>query len=305
MAERTPPPPADPEAVKHRLGKVGVWLMSASAVPAGQERLLVQAVEQLGYSTYWFGEAPTSKESFTHAATVLSWTERIQVATGIANIWGRDAVAAANGAATLADAWGNRFVLGLGVSHAPLVNTRGHDYGKPIEMMRTYLEAMDTVRFAPPLAETPPRVIAALRRKMLELAKTHAQGAHTYFTTPEHTARAREVLGDEPVLAVEQAVVVDTDPDSARAAARKYAALYLSLPNYQNHLRELGFSDDDLKGSDRLIDAVVPWGDPDTLVERVRAHHEAGADHVCVQPVADTIDQQAEHFRLLAPGLTG
>jgi probable F420-dependent oxidoreductase len=303
MAERTPPP-ADLEAVKHRLGKVGVWLMSASRAPAEDERRLVQAVEQLGYSTYWFGEGPTTKEAFTHASTVLSWTDRIQGATGIANIWGGDAVAAANGAATLVDAWGSRFLLGLGISHAPLVNTRGHDYGRPVEVMRTYLEAMDSVKLPLPLAESPPRVIAALRRKMLELAKSHAQGAHTYFTTPEHTARAREALGDEPVLAVEQAVVVDTDPDSARAAAREYAAFYLSLPNYLNNLRELGFSDEDLKGSDRLIDAVVPWGDPDTLVERVQAHYEAGADHVCVQPIAGTLDQQAEHLRLLAPGLT-
>jgi len=305
MAERTAPPPADPGALKRRLGKVGVWLMSGSTAPADQERRLVQAIEQFGYSTYWFGEGPATKEAFTHAAAVLSWTERIQVATGIANLWGRDAVAAANGAATLTDAWGHRFVLGLGVSHAPLVDTRGHDYGKPVQTMRAYLEAMDTVRFAPSLDEAPPRVIAALRRKMLELAKTHSQGAHTYFTTPEHTARAREVLGDEPVLAVEQAVVVDTDPGSARAAAREYAALYLSLPNYQNNLRELGFGDEDLQGSDRLIDAVVPWGDPDTLVERVHAHYEAGADHVCVQPIADTLDQQAEHLRVLAPGLTG
>jgi probable F420-dependent oxidoreductase len=303
MAEHAPQPD-DLGVLKHRLGKVGVWLISTSEAPAEAERRLVQAVEQFGYSTYWFGEAPATKEAFTHAATVLSWTERIQVATGIANIWGRDPAAAANAAATLTDAWGNRFVLGLGVSHAPLVDMRGHDYGRPVATMRAYLEAMDSVKFAPPLAEKPPRVIAALRHKMLELARTHAQGAHTYFTTPEHTARAREVLGEEPVLAVEQAVVVDTDADSARAAARKYAAFYLGLPNYQNNLRELGFDDEDLKGSDRLIDAVVPWGDPDTLVERVRAHHEAGADHVCVQPIADTIDQQAEHLRLLAPGLT-
>jgi probable F420-dependent oxidoreductase len=304
MAERTPAPPPDVAEVKHRLGKVGVWLMSAGEAPAEAERRVVLAIEQLGYDAFWFGEAPHTKEAFTHAAAVLSWTERIQVATGIANIWGRDAVTAANGAGTLGDAWPHRFVLGLGVSHAPLVNTRGHDYGKPVATMRAYLDAMDTVELAPPLAETPPRVLAALRPKMLELAKTHAQGAHTYFATPEHTARAREALGEEPVLATELAVVVDTDPESARAAAREYAAFYLKLPNYVNHLRELGFTDEDLKGSDALIDAVIPWGDPDAIAERVRAHHEAGADHVCVQPIAATLDQQAEHLRLLAPVLT-
>jgi probable F420-dependent oxidoreductase len=136
---------------------------------------------------------------------------------------------------------------------------------------------------------------------MLELAKTRTQGAHTYFTTPEHTARARAVLGEEPVLATELAVVVETDPEAARKAARAYADLYLKLPNYQNHLRELGFTDADLEGSDALIDAVIPHGDPDRIAESVRAHHEAGADHVCVQPIAPTLDQQAEHFRLLAP----
>lgn len=304
MAER-PSPPADLGAVKHRLGRVGVWLMSASEASAEVERPAAVAIEQFGYSTFWFGEAPASKEAFTHAATLLSWTDHMQVATGIANIWGRDAVAAANGAATLADAYGHRFVLGLGVSHAPLVNTRGHDYGRPVATMRSYLEAMDTVAFAPPLAEAPPRLVAALRPKMLELARTHSQGAHTYFAPPEHTARAREILGEEPVLAVEQAIVLDTDAGSARAAAREYADFYLKLPNYQNHLRELGFTDADLEGSDALIDAVVAWGDPDAIAERVRAHHEAGADHVCVQPIAPTLDQVTEHLRVLAPGLTG
>jgi probable F420-dependent oxidoreductase len=292
----------DLAAVKHRLGKVGVWLRSRAA--AENERRVAVAIEQLGYCALWFGESPDSKEAFTHAAAVLSWTERIQVATGIASIWGRDAVTAANAANTLADAWPHRFILGLGISHAPSTSRRGHEYGRPLATMREYLDAMDAVEFGPPLAERPPRLLAALRPRMLELAATRAQGAHTYFVTPEHTARAREVLGPDPILAPEVAVVLDTDPESARATAREYASMYLALPNYVNHLRELGFSEDDLKGGDALIDAVVPWGDPDTIAERVRAHHDAGADHVCVQPLAPTIEQQAEHLRLLAPGLT-
>lgn len=302
MAESTP----SPSAVRQRLGKIGVWLMSASMAPASAERQVVIAIEQLGYGAFWFGETPTTKEAFTHAATVLSWTEHIQVATGIAEIHGRDPVASAGGAATLADAWPGRFVLGLGVSHAPLVRARGHDYGKPVATMRAYLDAMDAARFGLPLPEVPPRLLAALRPKMLELAGALAQGAHTYFATPEHTARARATLGEEPVLATEVAVVVDKDPVSARAAARRYASTYLSLPNYADHLRELGFTDADLEGggSDALIDAVVPWGDPDTIAERISAHHEAGADHVCVQPIAPTLDDQTEHLRLLAPGLT-
>jgi probable F420-dependent oxidoreductase len=307
MAASTPRPPSDLAAIKQRLGKVGVWSMIAGLVPASAEQPVIIAAEQLGYGAFWFGELPTTKEAFTHAATLLACTERIHVATGIANIYGRDPIAAANGAATLVDAWPGRFVLGLGVSHAPLVKTRGHDYGKPIATMRSYLDAMDTVKFGPSLPEAPPRVLAALRSKMLELAKTRAQGAHTYFSTPGHTARARTVLGEDPILAVEVAVVVEEDPSSARATARDYAAPYLSLPNYLNHLRELGFTDADFEGggSDALIDAVVPWGAPDAIVERIRAHQEAGADHVCVQPITKTIEEQAEHLRLLAPGLTG
>jgi probable F420-dependent oxidoreductase len=142
---------------------------------------------------------------------------------------------------------------------------------------------------------------------MLELARTRAQGVHTYFVTPEHTARARAILGPEPILAPEQAVVLETDPERARAAAREYASFYLKLPNYLNNLRELGFSDSDFEdgGSDALIDAVVTWGDVDTIAQRVRDHHDAGADHVCVQPIGDTLAQQVEHLRLLAPVLVG
>lgn len=308
MTENAPPSPADPAAVKHRLGRVGVWSYLASTAPAAAERQMAVAIEQLGYGTLWFAEGQGTKEAFTHAATLLAATERIQVAPGIANIYGRDAAASASGAATLTDAWPGRFVLGLGVSHAPLVQTRGHEYGKPVAAMRGYLAAMDEAAGALrlPLPETPPRVLAALRPKMLELARDRAQGAHTYFATPEHTRRAREILGEEPVLAAELAVVVESDPERARNAAREYAALYLTLPNYLNHLRELGFGDKDLEdgGSDALLDALVPWGDPDAIAERVSAHHDAGADHVCVQPIAPTLDQQAERLRLLAPVLT-
>jgi probable F420-dependent oxidoreductase len=307
MAERTPPPPSDLSAVKKRLGRIGVWFMTTvSEVPAEEEQRAAAVIEELGYPTFWFGEGPSTREAFTHAASLLCGTERLNVATGIANIFGRDAVAAANGANTLAATWPDRFTLGLGVSHAPLVETRGHDYSKPVSGMRNYLDAMDATKFDPPLPEAPPRVLAALRRGMLELAATRAQGAHTYFVPPEHTARAREVLGPQPILAPEQAVVLETDPERARAVARGYASFYLALPNYLNNLRELGFSDSDFEngGSDALIDTVVCWGDADAIAERVRAHHEAGADHVCVQPIADTLAQQIDHLRTLAPVLT-
>ncbi|GAA4572076.1 TIGR03620 family F420-dependent LLM class oxidoreductase [Planotetraspora kaengkrachanensis] len=299
--------PASPSTVKQRLGRTGVWLASFTSESAETVRRTAAEIEDLGYGALWFGETPASREALTQAALLLSATRRLQVATGIANIYARDAVATANGANTLAEAWGDRFLLGLGVSHAPLVTTRGHDYGRPVATMRDYLDAMDSASFGVPSAPAAPRVLAALRRKMLELAGTRAQGAHPYFTTPEHTAMARDVLGPEPVLAPEQAVVVTGDVERGRAVARKYAAVYLSMPNYLNNLRELGFSDRDFEGggSDALIDAIVPSGDPETIGERVRAHHQAGADHVCVQPLAGTLAEQLEHLRLLAPVLVG
>ncbi|MEN3535121.1 TIGR03620 family F420-dependent LLM class oxidoreductase [Microbispora sp. ZYX-F-249] len=307
MTERTQPPIVDVAELRRRLGRTGVWLSSLAVTPAARVRKAAAEIEELGYGTLWVGETPVGREAFTHAALLLSATGRLRVATGIANIYGRDAVAAANGAATLAEAWDRRFVLGLGVSHKPLVAGRGHDYSAPLSYMRDYLDAMDRTSFGAPLAETPPRLLAALRRGMLELAAERAQGAHPYFVPPEHTAKAREILGPDPVLAPEQAVVVETDADRAREIAREYTAMYLSLPNYTNNLRELGFSDDDFAGggSDRLVDAIVVRGEPETIAERVRAHHDAGADHVCVQPLADSVDVQVEHLRLLAPALLG
>jgi probable F420-dependent oxidoreductase len=227
------------------------------------------------------------------------------VATGIASIYARDATAAASAAYGLAEKWPRRFVLGLGVSHAMFVASRGHDPGRPLAAMRDYLDGMDATGFSVPPPEPPPRLLAALRPGMLRLAARRAHGAHPYFVTPEHTAIARGILGPELVLAPEQAVVVDTDPGRARATARAYAATYLQLPNYVDNLRALGWSDTDLSdgGSDALIDAVVPWGDPETVATRVHAHHQAGADHVCVQPIADTLERQIEHLSLLAPVL--
>jgi probable F420-dependent oxidoreductase len=295
----------DIAALKRRLGRVGVWNWTLSQEPASFERAAAAELEGLGYGTLWIGENPHSKEALTHAAILLGATQSLIVATGIANIWARDATAASNAANTLAEAFGGRFLLGLGVSHAPLVTVRGHDYGRPLEVMRSYLDAMDATEFEGPLPEPAPRVLAALRRRMLELSAERAQGAHTYFVTPEHTARARSALGPDPVLAPEQALVLSTDPVEAREAARRYMSSYLSLPNYLKHLRELGWDDKDFAdgGSDGLVDAIVVWGDEDAIAARVREHHEAGADHVCVQPIAETNREILDHLRRLAPVL--
>ncbi|WP_043639053.1 TIGR03620 family F420-dependent LLM class oxidoreductase [Nonomuraea candida] len=290
------------EALKRRLGRVGVWNATLSRESAAFEREAAAEVESLGFGALWVGETPDGKEALTHAALLLGATRRLTVATGIANIWARDATAAANGANALAEAFDNRFVLGLGVSHAPLVTQRGHDYRRPVAAMRDYLDAMDATSYAGPLPERAPRVLAALRPKMLELAARRSHGAHPYFVTPEHTARAREVLGPGPLLAPEQTVVLDTDADRARRTARQFMSVYLALPNYADNLRALGWGEEDLAGggSDALVDAIVAWGDPEKIIERVRAHFEAGADHVCLQPLADNPKDMLEHLRVLA-----
>lgn len=295
----------DRDALRRRLGRVGVWGALALR-PAVEERRAAAEVERLGYSALWFGEGPTTKEAFTHAAILLEATERIVVATGIANIYGRDATAMQNAALALDDAHPGRFVLGMGISHAPLVQARGHDYRQPVTAMREYLDALDHVKYAPaPPPEPPARVLAALRRRMLELARDRADGAHPYLVTPEHTARARAVLGPGPILAPEQGVLLETDPARARATARQHVALYLTLPNYVNSLREMGFGDDDFAdgGSDRLLDALVAWGDVDAIVKRVRRHHAAGADHVAIQAVTRDHARALEALRILAPAL--
>ncbi|MEU6329352.1 LLM class F420-dependent oxidoreductase [Streptomyces sp. NPDC047049] len=295
------------ESLAARIGRVGVWHGGLGGVPAAAARRAAAEIEELGYGALWFGETPAS-ESVSLAGLLLAATERITVATGIANIWVRDASAAHAAAQTLAEAYDGRFVLGLGASHAPLVDARGHNYTKPLAAMRAYLDAMDEAPYDGPAADPAPgRVLAALGPKMLELARDRTDGAHPYFVTPEHTARAREILGTGPLLAPEQAVLLESDPTTARALAREHhTRLYLQLPNYTGNLRRLGFGDEDFLGggSDRLVDAIVAWGDVDTIRRRIAEHHEAGADHVALQPVAADRGLGVDQLRELAPALT-
>lgn len=267
------------------IGRVGIWTFALDLQPAAKAQEAAAEIEALGYGAIWIPEA-LGREAFTNSAVLLAGTKRIVVATGIANMWARDAMAMAAAQNTLAEAYPDRFLLGIGVSHAPLVGMRGHDYDKPLSAMRRYLDAMDSAPFmAAGPAAPPKRVIAALAPKMLQLAAERAWGSHPYFVPPEHTAYARKILGKGPLLAPEQAAVLETDPTKAREVARGHMATYLGLPNYVNNLKRLGFTDDDIAngGSDRLVDAIVVWGTVDAVVTRVRAHHDAGADHVCVQ----------------------
>lgn len=289
-----------------QLKRIGVWTGAFEYQPASKVREAVAELEELGYGAVWFMEA-TGREALTQAGLLLSSTSRLIVATGIANIYGRDPVTMANGQRTLSEAYPGRFLLGLGVSHIPLVEKlRGHSYEKPVPKMRSYLDAMDAAMFTSVPPATSARVLAALGPKMLELAATRADGAHPYNVPPEHTAFARKTLGDAPLLCPEQAVVLESDPGKARAIARAFLEIYLKLPNYTNNFLRFGFTEDDIRngGSDRLIDAIVAWGDIDTVCDRIRAHHAAGANHVCIQALpADPKALPLREWRELASAL--
>ena len=278
-------------ALAARLGSVGVWSFALQRLTAEDAGNAMRELELRGFSAVWIPESVGSKDVMAHAGILLGASERAIVAPGIASIYARDPMAMAGGAKALAEAFPGRFVLGIGVSHAPSVRLRGGDYGKPVETMSAYLDALTSAQYAGPEPDDPvPLVLAALGPRMLELAASRADGAHPYFVPVEHTAMARGALGAEPCLAVEQTAVLSTDPLEARRIGRAFAKHYLALPNYANNLRRLGWSDEDIAndGSDGLIDAVIAWGDVDAIVGRVKAHLDAGADHVCVQLRAES-----------------
>lgn len=267
------------------LGKLGVWCFTDTLTPA-QLTELAQHTERLGYAALWYPEA-LSYEAFSLGSFLLHQTQTLIIATGIANIYARDATAAKWGQHTLAKCYGGRFLLGLGVSHNPLVeDLRGHRSGKPLATMRAYLDAMDKAAAgAPPLEDPPPTVLAALGPRMTALAAARTAGAMPYNVTPEHTARARALLGPDKWLCVEQKILLVQDSAQAREVARQTLAFYLPLPNYRNNWLRLGFSEDDLAdgGSNRFLDAMVAWGKKSAIQQRIQEHFDAGASHVCIQ----------------------
>lgn len=267
------------------LGKLGVFCFTDALTPA-QLTALAQQTERLGYAALWYPEV-LSYESFALGSFLLQQTDTLIIAAGIANIYARDATAAKQGQHTLATLSGGRFLLGLGVSHVPLVeDARGHHYRTPVATMRTYLDAMEkAAAIAPPLEESPPTVLAALGPQMTALAAARTAGAFPYNVTPEHTARARAIVGSEKWLCVEQKVLMITDAAKAREVARQTLAFYLPLPNYRRNWMRLGFSEQDLAegGSERFLDAMVVWGNESVIQQRIQAHFDAGASHVCIQ----------------------
>ena len=270
-----------------KLDGVGLWTAQFDFQPATMIRDTVQELEELGYGSLWIGEN-VGREPISQSGLLLAATKRITVATAVANLWARDPLAMAAAQQTLSEAYTGRFILGLGVSHPRLVNdTRGLRYRSPLQTTRGYLAAMDeqTAKYRAVQADSTTRILAALGPAMLSLAATHTDGAHTYLVPPEHTAEARRILGPDKLLVPEQAVVLENDRSRAHEIGRRHLRRYLSLPNYTRNLRRLGYTNDDLSGhgSDRLIDALIVWGNERDIAERVDQHRQAGADHVCLQ----------------------
>lgn len=267
------------------IGRVGLWTFLLDEHPSARVREIAQEIEAMGWPTLWRPES-TGRDALISASVLLDATSRLNVATGIAQIYARHPVTAAAAQKTLFEAHEGRFLLGLGVAHAPSVEgIRRLDYSTPYSDMATYLEAMaDAPYTAIEPATKPPTVLAALGPRMLKLSAAAADGAHPYFTPPEHTAMARDLLGEGPLLAPEQMVVIDTDLDNARNVARKNMARYLRLPNYTNNLLRCGFTQSDIDDvSERLVDGIVACGGIDATMQRVQEHLDAGADHVCIQ----------------------
>jgi probable F420-dependent oxidoreductase len=297
-----PPPPRRTEhaggyGANVDLGRIGVWWSGSWRHPADPDRSVAPELESLGYGALWSSGRFDAGLS-PHFERLLAATSHLAVASGIVSIWAGAPEDVGPAVAALEVGFPGRFLLGIGTSHGPVVA----DYTRPYSKMVAYLDALDALTAPVPPAR---RVLAALGPRMLELAAARAAGAHPYFVPVEHTARARDILGPGPLLAPEVAVVLETDPVRARELARLYAGTYLGLPNYTQNLRTFGFGDDDIGGggSDRLIDAVIPWGDAETVAAAVRAHQDAGADHVCLQVVSGRQEFPLDGYRELAATL--
>jgi probable F420-dependent oxidoreductase len=269
------------------LGKLGVWAMT-DAMTASEAAAFAMRVERWGYGALWVPEG-LGRDPLVHAAWLLANTSTLVIASGVANIYARDGQTMAAAQQALNEQSNNRFLLGIGVSHLQLVEgLRGHRYGKPIDTMRSYLEAMSRATYQSPApSERPLTVLAALGPKMLALARDRVDGAHPFSVSPQHTAAARAVLGPGKLLCPQQWLLLESDPIKARQIARELVGQSVQTPNYRQNYLRLGFGEAELAkgGSDRLVDAIVGWGDETAIRARVQAHWDAGADHVCIQAI--------------------
>jgi len=267
-------------------GKLGIFSGSLSSQPADVQREVAIEMEELGYGTLWYGES-VGREAFVQASIFLNATSSLVVASGIANIWARDPMAMAAGGRSIAEANPNRFILGIGVSHAPSVALRGHDYARPFTAMREYLDRMEQAPWRGPEIPMPPIVLAALGPRMVGLAAERTAGAYPYFTTSEHIRQVRRQIGPEPFVAADLPVVLASGRAEARAIGDAHTGRYLRLNNYRNNLVRIGWTAEQLEppGSDDLFDAVVAWGDVAAIRERVDGLIDAGADQVVLNLV--------------------
>ncbi|MBO2453882.1 TIGR03620 family F420-dependent LLM class oxidoreductase [Actinomadura barringtoniae] len=274
------------------LGTFGIYTFDFEHLPAARMRDAIQELEGLGWGAFWFPEL-LGREALTHAGFLLASTERMHIVNGIAQIWSREARWTQGAANLLADAYPNRHILGLGFG-----GKRDSDV-KPLAAMSAYLDEMQATQTPNPQAPIR-RILAAYGPKMLELARDRTDGAQSYHVNVQHTAQAREILGDA-FLAVEHAVLFEPDPSTARAKAREHMHTYLTSPYNIAKFKRLGYTDDEISGaSDRLIDDLVFWGTPDTIVDKLQGHIKAGADHVAIQVINK---DPMPHWRHLADAL--
>jgi probable F420-dependent oxidoreductase len=288
-------------------GRFGVFAGPLNAQPSAAQRKFVREMERLGYGALWVGEA-LAQEIFARSAMLLAATERLTIASGIANIWARDAAAMANGGRTLAEAWPGRFILGIGVGHRPNVEVRGHQYERPYSAMKAYLDTMAEAPYRGPAADLPPVVLAALGPRMVALAAEKTAGAYPYFTTLDHVREVRAGLGPEPFLAVDLPVVLAENIAAARAVGNRHLTGYLRSENYRNNLLRLGWPPAQLEppGSDALFEAIVAWGDLTRIREQIRRRFDAGADHVVFNLVGpDPAVLPLRELNALAPLVRG
>lgn len=283
------------------LSGTGIWSSHLRYGDAGQAAEAAAELEELGYTALWIPDV--GGPVLDSVENLLTATKTVTIATGILNLWMHEPADVAAAHARLSAAHGRRFLLGIGVSHAPLIDSKAPGtYRKPLAATATFLDGLDTAE-QPVAAED--RVLAALGPKMLRLAADRSRGAHPYLVTPEHTATARERLGDGPLLLPEQTAVLNDDADAAREIGREWVRGYLAMPNYANNLLRSGFTEDDVATvSDRLVDAIVVCGNEEAILARVNDHKAAGADHVCVQVLdADLTALPMQQWRRLAPVL--
>jgi probable F420-dependent oxidoreductase len=293
-------------AERLRAQRIGIWTGTLDGLPIPELTDTVAELDEIGFGSIWFGEA-YGRESLTQALVLAQSSSSLVIGTGIANIYARGAMATAGAARLIEAAAPGRFVLGLGVSHKPLVERdRKSSYTSPIETMSAYLDELDAATYFGADAVLPPVVLAALGPKMLGMARDRTAGAHPYLVTPEHTRTAREVLGPDALLVVEQAAVLDQDRAETLRRAHEHLIIYTGLPNYKNNWRRLGFDDTDFVrgGSDRLAETFVVGGDEASVLARAQEHLDAGADHVCLQVLSADMSAPRQDWRRIAGALT-